>query len=59
MDNLDSEKIKEDWRINQRWEGIIRPYTLEDVLSLRPSILVEHTLAKHGAKKMWHALKKT
>ncbi|PCI94387.1 MAG: isocitrate lyase [Flavobacteriales bacterium] len=59
MDKLDNKRIKEEWRDNERWEGIIRPYDSEDVLSLRPSILVEHTLAKYGAKKMWNALKKS
>ncbi len=36
-----------------RWEGVTRPYTEVDVQRLRGSIKVEHTIAKHGAKKLW------
>ena len=33
------------WELNPRWQGIVRDYTLEDVLRLRGSLHVEHTLA--------------
>src|SRR5947207_3017959 len=36
-----------------RFEGIERPYGVEDVLKLRGSIPVEHTLARRGALKLW------
>ena len=39
-----------------RWEGIVRPYTPEDVLRLRGSLHVEHTLARVGADKLWQKL---
>ena len=40
-----------------RFEGITRPYTPEDVAKLRGSVLVEHTLARKGANKLWELLK--
>jgi len=42
---------------NGRFEGIERPYSVEDVLKLRGSIPIEHTLARRGALKLWELLK--
>jgi len=39
-----------------RWSGIRRPYSPEDVLRLRGSIEIAHTLAKLGAEKLWSRL---
>ncbi len=41
---------------NPRWRGIKRPYTQEDVNRLRGSLQVEHTLARHGAERLWNLL---
>jgi isocitrate lyase len=41
------------WRANPRWRGIERPYTPADVLRLRGSVQVEHTLARMGADRLW------
>src|SRR3954471_4660708 len=41
----------------QRWEGIERPYEAEDVERLRGWVVVEHTLARLGAEKLWRLLK--
>lgn len=40
----------------QRWRGVERPYSQSDVERLRGSMLVEHTLARHGAEKLWTLL---
>jgi isocitrate lyase len=40
----------------QRWDGIERPYDAATVDKLRGSLQVEHTLAKHGAEKLWTLL---
>jgi len=40
-----------------RWEGVVRPYSEEDVKRLRGSIQVEHTYARLGAEKFWNLLK--
>src|SRR5438094_6258549 len=39
-----------------RFDGIERPYGVEDVLKLRGSVPVEHTLARRGALKLWRLL---
>jgi len=49
------QKLKEEWA-SPRWEGVTRPYGPEDVVRLRGSVLIEHTLAKLGAEKFWKML---
>ncbi len=39
-----------------RWQGIERPYSDEDVERLRGSVVVEHTLARLGAERLWSLL---
>lgn len=41
-----------------RWEGIVRPYTEADVLRIRGTVQVEHTLARIGAEKLWTLLQR-
>ena len=41
-----------------RFDGIERPYSPEDVLRLRGSVPVEHSLARRGALKLWELLKR-
>ncbi|MFS1513376.1 isocitrate lyase [Chengkuizengella sp. SCS-71B] len=41
------------WQIDERWNDITRPYTAEEVIKLRGSMDIEHTLAKEGSKKLW------
>src|ERR1700676_4914452 len=48
--------MSEDWASNPRWKGVERPYTAEDVLRLRGSIHIEHTLARMGAERLWELL---
>ncbi|KUM03910.1 isocitrate lyase [Chromobacterium subtsugae] len=45
--------IQKDWDENPRWKGIKRGYTAADVERLRGSLQVEHSLARHGAEKLW------
>ena len=45
--------LKKDWAENSRWMGVKRGYTAEDVVRLRGSVKIEHTLAKLGAQKLW------
>jgi isocitrate lyase len=51
--------IKEDWEENPRWRGVRRDYSAEDVVRLRGSMLIEHTLACRGAEKLWRLLMTT
>jgi isocitrate lyase len=41
-----------------RFDGISRPYTADDVLRLRGSVPVEHSLARRGALRLWELLKR-
>jgi len=45
-----------EWSNNARWKGVARPYSAEDVLRLRGSIHIEHTLARLGAERLWNLL---
>lgn len=49
-------EIQKDWQENPRWNGIERSYTAEDVVRLRGSVQIEHTLARLGATKLWRRL---
>ncbi len=42
-----------------RWNGITRPYADADVERLRPSLRVAHTVAEHGATRLWELLTTT
>jgi isocitrate lyase len=44
------------WRREERWSGIVRDYTPDDVVRLRGSVQVEHTLARRGAEQLWELL---
>ncbi|AKP48589.1 MULTISPECIES: isocitrate lyase [Bacillus] len=50
------QKLKESWENDERWKGITRPYTAEEVIKLRGSIDIEYTLARRGAEKLWKLL---
>jgi len=49
-----AEKLHKDWSENPRWKGIKRGYSAQDVVRLRGSVQVEHTLARRGAEKLWN-----
>src|SRR3954454_15329722 len=39
-----------------RFDGIDRPHSAQDVLKLRGSVHIEHTLARRGALRLWELL---
>src|SRR5438046_4802726 len=45
-----------DWANNGRWKGVERAYSADDVLRLRGSVHIEHTLARMGAERLWQLL---
>src|SRR5258705_2453757 len=51
--DLEAARLKKDWAKNPRWKGIQRGYTAEDVVRVRGSVHIEHTLARRGAEKLW------
>jgi isocitrate lyase len=46
-------QLELDWSENSRWKGVTRPYSAADVVRLRGSVGIEHTLATRGAHKLW------
>jgi isocitrate lyase len=50
---LEIARLEKEWLENSRWKGIQRDYSAADVVKLRGSVLIEHTLARHGAEKLW------
>jgi isocitrate lyase len=51
-----STALTSSWKHDPRWKGITRPYKAHDVLRLRGSVLVEQTLARLGAERLWNLL---
>ncbi|WP_203245867.1 isocitrate lyase [Sporosarcina beigongshangi] len=49
-------QLEKSWAEDSRWKGIERPYSAEDVVKLRGSILIDHTLAAKGADRLWKSL---
>ncbi len=46
-------ELTKEWKETARWAGITRPYTAEDVVRLRGTVAIEHSIAKQGAEKLW------
>ncbi len=53
---VEAERLDYQWRTDPRWRGIRRDYTAQDVVRLRGSVRVEHTLARRGAERLWAML---
>ncbi len=53
---LDAQRLQKEWNESARWRGIKRGYGPEDVVRLRGSMAIEHTLAKRGSEKLWRLL---
>ena len=47
------EQLKSEWADSPRWKGVSRDYSAEDVVKLRGTVQVEHTLARLGSEKLW------
>jgi isocitrate/methylisocitrate lyase len=46
-------RLESEWANSPRWKGVERSYTAQDVVKLRGTVRIEHTLAKLGAEKLW------
>lgn len=51
--NTEVKNIEKDWAENPRWKNVRRDYSAADVVRLRGSVRIEHTLARRGAEKLW------
>ncbi|CAN5902321.1 MAG: Isocitrate lyase [Chromatiales bacterium USCg_Taylor] len=49
----EAKKLEQEWTTNPRWKDRTRDYRAEDVVKLRGSVAIEHTLARRGAEKLW------
>ena len=49
-------EIQCSWASDPRWQGVQRGHTAEDVVRLRGSVHIEHSLARLGAERLWHLL---
>jgi isocitrate lyase len=59
LEKRDREQILDllrSWREDPRWQGIKRTYMAEEVVHLRGSLQIEHTLARRGAERLWRLL---
>jgi isocitrate lyase len=53
-----AEQIQHEWNTDPRWVGITRNYTAADVVRLRGTVAVEHSIARIGAEKLWASLQR-
>ncbi len=51
-----AEQLERQWAEDERWAGISRPYSAEEVVRLRGSVVPECTLARVGAERLWRVL---
>ena len=49
-------QLEHTWNTDPRWAGIVRGYSADEVVRLRGTVPVEHSLAKLGAAKLWRSL---
>jgi len=53
---LEAQKLQKEWADSPRWRGIKRGYTADEVVRLRGSVQLEHTLARRGSEKLWRLI---
>jgi len=51
-----AEDLRRSWRESPRWRGVQRGYDAADVVRLRGTIAVEHSIARLTAEKLWRYL---
>ncbi len=56
IDREEAQALRESWDNDDRWKGIVRPYTAEDVLRFRGTVKISHTFAEMGAERLWRLL---
>ena len=51
-----AEDLRRAWRDSPRWHGVRRAYDASDVVRLRGTIPIEHSIARLTAEKLWRYL---
>ena len=52
----EADELERRWTTEARWRGVERTYSAEEVVRLRGSFRVEHTVARRGAERLWELL---
>ncbi len=55
-DEQQAHELAAEWKESPRWKGVTRPYSANDVIRLRGSVMIEYTLARLGAERLWKLL---
>jgi len=50
------QKLEHDWKTNPRWKNVKRGYTAAEVVRLRGTVAIEHSLARRGAEKLFNLI---
>ena len=53
---IEAQRRQKEWTESPRWKGIRRGYEADEVVRLRGSVAIEHTLARRGAERLWRSL---
>jgi isocitrate lyase len=48
-----ADELQREWSTSPRWSGVQRGYSAQDVVRLRGTVAIEHSLARLGAEKLW------
>jgi isocitrate/methylisocitrate lyase len=54
--NSEARALTQEWKADPRWAHIDRQYEADDVVRLRGSVRIEHTVARRGAERLWEQL---
>ncbi len=49
----DAGELRREWQRSPRWRGVQRPYQPEDVVRLRGTVRIEHSIARLPAETLW------
>jgi isocitrate lyase len=55
----EADELETEWETSPRWRGVERTYSAEDVVRLRGSFRVEHSIARAGAEQLWRLVNET
>jgi isocitrate lyase len=53
---LQIEALNKEWISAERWQGVKRAYSAEDVVRIRGTVAIEYSLARLGADRLWQLL---
>ncbi len=59
QDATEQLRLRNEWMDNPRWKGLSRPYSVDEVVRLRPRQQENHVFAYQGAERLWNLLHRT